>query len=154
MDIFDDRWEDENGYDVGPDSDPEELYLSLISDEEGHRYWSESAWSHPADDGVPADALLFADRCTETALSREIRLSELWEQCQRGSLTLGDFLELSALITEVDGIRGSLCADCAMLDRPNVGANWTLGTTGLCRAHLRFRLAYARIDGGGAQHPA
>ena len=41
-----------------------------------------------------------------------------------------------------------------MLERPNVRVNWSLGTTVLCRAHLRFRLGYARIDGGGAQFPA
>ena len=53
----------------------------------------------------------------------------------------------------VDGLRGSLCIDCAMLDRPNVSANWSLGNTNLCRGHLRFRLAHAQIDGGGQYHP-
>jgi hypothetical protein len=41
-----------------------------------------------------------------------------------------------------------------MLDRPNVAANWALAGTTLCRGHLRFRLGYARIDGGGAHRPA
>ena len=81
-----------------------------------------------------------------------MRLSELWERCQRGQLTMDEFFELSALITEVNGITGSLCVDCAMLDRPNVSSNWALATTTLCRGHLRFRLGYARIDGGGAPH--
>ena len=40
---------------------------------------------------------------------------------------MDEFLELSALITEVGGIPGLLCVDCAMLDRPNVSANWSLG---------------------------
>ena len=64
-----------------------------------------------------------------------------------------EFRELSALIAEVDGLRGSLCIDCAMLDRPNVSANWSLSNTNLCRGHLRFRLAHAQIDGGGRYHP-
>ena len=64
-----------------------------------------------------------------------------------------EFLELSVLVTEVDGIRGSLCADCAMLGRPNVSANWVLASTFLCRGHLRFRLGHAEIDGGGTHQP-
>jgi hypothetical protein len=47
-----------------------------------------------------------------------------------------------------------LCVDCAMLDRPNVSANWALATTTLCRGHLRFRLAHAHIDGGSTSRPA
>ncbi len=97
---------------------------------------------------------LFATRSAEAELGREMRLSELWEHCQQGQLTMDEFFELSALITEVNGITGSLCVDCAMLDRPNVSSNWALATTTLCRGHLRFRLGYARIDGGGAPHPA
>lgn len=159
MEFFNDRWEDDDELDEGhspgadPDVDPEGLYLSLISDEEVRRYWSKSAWADLVGDEDLAASLLF-DRGTEAELRSEIRLSELWHLCQRGALTLDDFLELSTLITEVEGIRGSLCTDCAMLERPNVRTNWSLGTTELCRAHLRFRLGYARIDGGGAQHPA
>ena len=70
-------------------------------------------------------------------------------RCESGFFTLAEFRELSALIAEVDGLRGSLCIDCAMLDRPNVSANWSLGNTNLCRGHLRFRLAHTQIDGGG-----
>jgi hypothetical protein len=132
---------------------PGEVYRRLISDEEGRRYWSESAWTHEVG-GADDPAALFATRQAETELCQEMRLSELWERCQRGTLTMDEFFELSALITEVNGITGSLCVDCAMLDRPNVPANWALATTTLCRGHLRFRLGYARIDGGGAPHPA
>ena len=72
--------------------------------------------------------------------------------CQDRPFTMDEFLELSMLVTEVNGIRGALCTDCAMLDRPNVSANWALATTHLCRGHLRFRLGHAEIDGGGAHH--
>jgi len=159
MEFEDEAWDDPEG-DPGcgtPDESvgPGELYRRLVSDEEGRRYWSERAWSHDdiiddVADGVP----LFADQHAEAELAREMRLAELWESCQRGTLTMEEFFELSALITEVDGITGSLCVDCAMLDRPNVSANWALATTTLCRGHLRFRLGYARIDGGGAPFPA
>ena len=66
---------------------------------------------------------------------------------------MDEFLELSVLVSEVEGIRGSLCADCAMLGRPNTSANWALATTTLCRGHLRFRLGHAEIDGGGRHQP-
>ena len=75
---------------------------------------------------------LFATRSAEAELGREMRLSELWEHCQQGQLTMDEFFEFSALITEVNGITGSLCVDCAMLDRPNVSSNWALATTTLC----------------------
>ncbi len=149
MDCFDEDWgfDAESDPGVDPDSDPEALYLSLIADEEHPRYWSETVWSHQVDAGLQADSMLFADGAAEDDLYKEIRLSELWGHCQSRSLTMEEFLELSTLVTEVDGIRGSLCIDCTMLDRPNVSANWALATTTLCRAHLRFRLGHARIDG-------
>ena len=65
-----------------------------------------------------AGSVLFADHGAELELRREIRLSELWVRCESGFFTLEEFRELSALIAEVDGLRGSLCIDCAMLDRP------------------------------------
>jgi hypothetical protein len=160
MEFFDDGWDDEqpdDGPEFDSDIDPEGFYLSLLSDEEGHRFRSARARSRADDDEDPAGDLherVLFDRGTEAELHSEMRLSELWDLCQRGSLTLDDFLELSTLITEVEGIPGSLCGDCAMLERPNARGNWSLGTTELCRAHLRFRLGYARIDGGGAQYPA
>jgi hypothetical protein len=163
MECFDDGWDDADldaayeaamGRGVGPD----ELYRRLLPEEEGVRFWSESAWSNPAGRTGDRDhgeaAALFAAPEAEDELSRELRLSELWEHCQRGCLTMDEFFELSSLITVVDAITGSLCADCAMLDRPNVAANWALAGTMLCRGHLRFRLGYARIDGGGAHRPA
>jgi len=130
------------------DSDPEELWRSMIADEEYSRYWSESVWSHEAEDVFACGSLLFADWGAEVDLSHEIRLSSLWGFCESGCLSMEKFFELSALIGEVQGIPGSLCVDCDMLGRPNVSANWALATTTLCRAHLRFRLGHARIDGG------
>jgi hypothetical protein len=159
MEICDDRSDDPEPDDgCGPSGDagvgPGEIYRRLISDEEGRRYWSESAWTHEVDGGPDDARALFASRLAEAELGQEMRLSELWERCQRGQLTMDEFFELSALITEVNAITGSLCVDCAMLDRPNVSSNWALATTTLCRGHVRFRLGYARIDGGGAPHPA
>jgi hypothetical protein len=159
MEFVDESWddpEDDLGYGSAEDAGvgPGELYRRLVSDEEGRRYWSESAWSHEAVGDRDEVAALFATRQAEAELLQEMRLSELWERCQGGTLTMDEFFELSALITEVNGITGSLCVDCAMLDRPNVSANWALATTTLCRGHLRFRLGYARIDGGGAPRPA
>ncbi len=90
----------------------------------------------------------------EHELGREIRLSELWERCQDRPCTMEEFLELSALITEVGAIPGVLCVDCAVLERPNAAANWALATTTLCRGHLRFRLGHAQIDGGSAHRSA
>jgi hypothetical protein len=161
MDRFEEGWEYDaearGGFEPGVepevDRDPEELYLSLLSEEERCRYWSESVWTHEVDEGSGADMLLFPDRGAEIELGREIRLSELWQHCQERPCTMEEFLELSALITEVGALPGSLCADCAMLGRPNVMANWALATTTLCRGHLRFRLAHAQIDGGGAHRP-
>ncbi len=152
---FDEGWEYDAEYEAefasefDGDCDAEELYLSLIPDEERQRFWSESVWTEPIDDEFQLDAVLFAHRGAEAELSREIRLSELWGACQDRPLAMEEFLELSVLISEVDGVRGSLCTDCAMLGRPKVSASWALGLTGLCRGHLRFRLGHAQIDGGG-----
>ncbi len=159
MEFCDDRRDDpETGDELDSPWDagvaPGELYRRLISDEEGRRYWSESAWTHEVGDDMDDDRALFASGLAEAELGQEMRLSELWERCQRGQLTMDEFFELSALITEVNAITGSLCVDCAMLDRPNVSSNWALAMTTLCRGHLRFRLGYARIDGGGAPRPA
>ena len=134
------------------DSDPEELWRSLIADEAYFRSWSGRVWSHGPEDGVEAGGetgvMLFADTGAEPELCQEMRLSELWGLCDRGYLAMDEFFELSALITEVPGIPGALCADCDMLGRPNVSANWALAATTLCPAHLRFRLGQSRIDGG------
>jgi hypothetical protein len=130
------------------DSDPEALWRSLVADEDYPRYWSESVWSHDAEEVSRSGALLFVDRDAEAELSNELRLSELWGLCESGHLAMDEFFELSALIAQVQGLPGSLCVDCEMLRRPNVSPNWALATTTLCRAHLRFRLGHARIDGG------
>lgn len=149
MEHFDESW-DEAGSEAEPDldSDPEELWRSLVADEDYPRYWSESKWSHDAEDVLRAGALLFVDPDAEAELSNELRLSELWRLCDSGLLAMDEFFELSALIAQVQGLPGSLCVDCEMLRRPNVSPNWALATTTLCRAHLRFRLGHARIDGG------
>jgi len=159
MDRFDEGWEYDAEYESDFDSafdldDAEELYLSLIPDEERQRFWSERVWADTTEDEFQHDWLLFADRGAEAELGKEIRLSELWRTCQDRSFTMDEFLELSMLVTEVNGIRGALCTDCAMLDRPNVSANWALATTHLCRGHLRFRLGHAEIDGGSAHQPS
>jgi hypothetical protein len=153
MDCFDEGWDGPApDAELDPYSDPEELWRSLVADEEHPRYWSESVWSHDTEDVFEVGALLFVHRGSDAELSNEIRLSELWGLCERGSLVMGEFVELSALISEVAGLRGWLCADCTMLGRPNVRVNWALAATSLCRAHLRFRLDHARIDGGGGRH--
>ena len=41
---------------------------------------------------------LFADMGAESDLSNEIRLSELWDLCEMGCLSMEEFFELSALI--------------------------------------------------------
>jgi hypothetical protein len=149
MEWFDESWDDAAPeVELQPGSDPEELWRSLIAEEEYARYWSENVWSHDPDHVFEKSDLLFADKGAETQLRNEIRLAELWGLCETGSLAMAEFFELSALITEVRGIPGSLCADCDMLGRPNVKPNWALATTGLCESHLRFRLGHARIDGG------
>jgi hypothetical protein len=149
MEHFDESWDEAAAADEpDPDSDPEELWRSLVADEDYPRYWSESEWSHDAEDVLRAGALLFVDGDAEAELSKELRLAELWGLCESGRLAMDEFFELSALIAQVQGLPGSLCVDCEMLRRPNVGPNWALATTTLCRAHLRFRLGHARIDGG------
>jgi hypothetical protein len=152
MEHFDESWDEAAPEaELELDSDPEELWRSLISDEEYPRYWSEAVWSHDAEDVFRAGALLFKDRGAEAELSNELRLSELWRLCECGQLAMGEFFELSALIGQVQGLPGSLCVDCEMLRRPNVSPNWALAATMLCRAHLRFRLGHARIDGGSSR---
>ena len=85
---FDEGWEYDAEYEAefasefDGDCDAEELYLSLIPDEERQRFWSESVWTEPIDDEFQLDAVLFAHRGAEAELSREIRLSELWGACQ------------------------------------------------------------------------
>jgi hypothetical protein len=155
MGRFEEGWEYNGEYEsefaseFDPDVDVEELYLGLIPDEERDRFWSERMWSDTCDDEFQPDALLFADRGSEAELRREIRLSELWGACKDRPFSMHEFLELSVLVTEVDGLRGSLCVDCAMLGRPNVSAHWALAATALCRGHIRFRMGHAEIDGGG-----
>ena len=129
-------------------SGPEALWRNLVSDEEYPRYWSESVWTHEAGDVALPGALLFVDPDAEAELHREIRLAELWRLCDRGRLAMDEFFELSALLAQVRGLPGALCVDCDMLRRPNTSPNWALAATGLCQAHLRFRLSHARIDGG------
>jgi hypothetical protein len=149
---------DESGDEVAPeaelevDSDPEALWRSLVADEDYPRYWSESVWSHDAEEMFRSGALLFVDSDAEVELCNEIRLSELWRLCEGGRLAMDEFFELSALIALVPEVPGSSCVDCDMLRRPNISPNWALGTTTLCQAHLRFRLGHARIDGGSSRH--
>jgi hypothetical protein len=149
---FDEIWDDgAANADLELNSDPEELWRSLIPDEDSPRYWSESVWSHETEDEFGSGPKLFVDGAAEGELTAELRLSELWTRCDSGFLAMDEFFELSALITHVEGIPGALCADCDMLGRQNVSINWALSTTTLCRAHLRFRLGHARIDGGAGR---
>lgn len=152
MEQFDETWDDRAADgELECNSDPEELWRSLVADEEYPRYWSESVWSHAAEADAETGALLFADGASEIELARELRLSELWGRCEVGRLAMDEFFELSTLLTQVQGLPGSLCVDCEMLGRANVTTNWSLGATTLCRAHLRFRLGHARIDGGAGR---
>jgi hypothetical protein len=143
---------DEGSDDAAPEADldsrPEELWRSLVSDEEYPRYRSESVWNLDAEDRLAPGPLLFADLADEGDLGNELRLSELWGHCESRCLSTEEFIELSALLMEVRGIPGSLCVDCDMLGRTSVAANWALAATHLCGAHLRFRLGHARIDRG------
>jgi hypothetical protein len=147
MDRFDGGWEHDAELEAarGPGLQP-----TNGPDETAAGSWPETVWSHP-EAPLGEGEILFADPFAETELLREMRLSELWGRCQIGVCTVREFFELSTLITEVEGIRGALCLDCAMLERPNVAANWVLSDTTLCREHLRFRLGHARIDGGGSR---
>ncbi len=157
MERFDETWEydPEFGAELdeafGPPldagSDPEEFYLSLLPDEDRCRLWPESVWEFPTHEPASGTGpLLFTEPHAEAELGREIRLSELWGRCEGGSFPMTEFLELATLVTEVGGVPGSVCADCVMLHRPTTPDNWALGTTDLCRAHLRFRLGHAKID--------
>ena len=140
MELFDDGWDD-----------AEEAYpISNVPLEVRRRFWSETTWSAPLDEQGARGPVLFADRRAESELRAEMRLSELWNRCRAGIVTSNEFCELSRLITAVDGIRGLLCMDCETLDRPYESANWALGDTMLCRAHLRFRLGHARVEQDGA----
>ena len=155
MDRFEEGWEYDAKYESDFDSafdldDAEGLYLSMIPDEERQRFWSERI-ADTMEDEFQYERLLFADRRAEVELGKEIRLSELWGDCRDRPFTMDEFLELSMLVTEVNGIRGALCTDCAMLGRPSVSANWALASTTLCRGHLRCRLGHAEIDGGSHQ---
>jgi hypothetical protein len=149
MEHFDESWDEiASDAELECDSDPEALWRSLVADEDCPRYWSESVWSHDAEETFGSGALLFVDRDAEAELCDEIRLSELWGFCQNGHLAMDEFFELSALITRLQGLPGSPCVDCEMLRRPQTSPNWALAATTLCRAHLRFRLGHTRIDGG------
>jgi hypothetical protein len=139
MELYDDAWDDEEVYS-----------FSMVPRELRRRFWSETAWSAPSGAGDATTAVLFSDRSAERELLAEMRLSQLWNRCRAGNVTSAEFTELSRLITEVDGIHGLLCMDCATLDRPRVSANWALGDTMLCRGHLRFRLGHAEIEEDGA----
>jgi hypothetical protein len=135
------------------DAYDEEAYtFSIVPRELQRRFWSEPAWSASSGAYAPEETapILFSDRSAEHELRAEMRLSQLWHRCRAGIMTAAELSEISRLITEVDGIRGLLCLDCASLDRPYVSANWALGDTTLCRGHLRFRLGHAHIEGDGA----
>ena len=112
MEHFDESWDE-----VAPeaelevDSDPEALWRSLVADEDYPRYWSESVWSHDAEDVFRSGALLFVDSDAEVELCNEIRLSELWRLCEGGCLAMDEFFELSALIARVSGLPGSRCVE-------------------------------------------
>ena len=121
MEQFDETWDDRAADgELECNSDPEELWRSLVADEEYPRYWSESVWSHAAEADAETGALLFADGASEIELARELRLSELWGRCEGGRLAMDEFFELSTLLTQVQGLPGSLCVDCEMLGRANV----------------------------------
>ena len=88
------------------------LWRSLVADEELPRYWSESVWSHAT--GEPSGRCS-SRRWPEAELSNELRLAELWDLCDIGCLCMDEFFELSALLSEVPVLPGSLCVDCDML---------------------------------------
>jgi hypothetical protein len=137
-------------FDDGSEEAEEAFSFNVVPREMRRRFWSETMWSAPSDAPGEPGSVLFSDRNAENELRAEMRLSQLWNRCRAGVVTTAEFGELSRLITRVDGIRGLLCMDCATLGRPNVGANWALGDTMLCRGHLRFRLGHAPIGGDGA----
>src|ERR1700722_19429171 len=62
MEQFDEIWDDgAANADLELNSDPEELWRSLIPDEDSPRYWSESVWSHETPDEFGSGPVLFAD---------------------------------------------------------------------------------------------
>ncbi len=71
---FDEGWEYDAGYEAEFDSEfdadygAEDLYLSLLPDEERQRFWSESIWSDPIDEEFRMDSLLFTHRGSEAEL--------------------------------------------------------------------------------------
>lgn len=143
MELFDDSREDtEEAEGAFP--------FSVVPRELQRLFFSETTWSAPPDEEAATGPVLFADRGAEAELRAEMRLSELWNRSQAGTVTDAEFGELTRLIADVDGIHGLLCVDCATLDRPMVSANWALGDTMLCRGHLRFRLGHAHIGGDGS----
>jgi hypothetical protein len=155
MEGFDAGWEHDAELDAarGPGLDDIWEHERAPLDPEvhdGRGAWPESVWAHPSVH-IDAAPVLFAEPFSEAELRREMRIAALWARCQDGVCTVDEFFELSALITKVEGLRGSLCVDCAMLGRPNTAANWALSDTTLCKAHLRFRLGHVRIDGGGSR---
>ena len=153
---FDEGWEYDAGYEAEFDSEfdadygAEDLYLSLLPDEERQRFWSESIWSDPIDEDFRMDSLLFTHRGSEAELSREIRLSELWGACQGRPFTMDEIpRNVRADLRggrnfAVPCPRTAPCWDAPMQVRTG---HWP--TTLLCRGHLRFRLGHAEIDGGG-----
>src|SRR6202050_1443594 len=106
MEHFDESWDE---VELEVDSDPEALWRSLVADEDYPRYWSESVWSHDAEEVFRSGALLFVDRDAEVELCNELRLSELWCLCEGGRLAMDEFFELSSLIAQVPGLPGSPC---------------------------------------------
>src|ERR1700677_2981734 len=100
MEDFDESWDEvspeaelEVEVEVEVDSDPEALWRSLVADEDYPRYWSESVWSHDAEEVFRSGALLFVDRDAEVELGNELRLSELWGLCEGGRLAMDEFFE-------------------------------------------------------------
>jgi hypothetical protein len=160
MDRFEAGWEHdaELGAARGPGPDPHagpsRPLERLAAVPDGRGDWPEAVWSAPESGVLEQGTVLFSDPFAEAELRREMRLSELWERCRNESCTLDEFFELSTLITEVEPIENLLCVDCATLGRPLAPAHWSMGATDRCRAHLRFHLGHARIDGeGGPPRP-
>lgn len=145
MELYDDAWDDEEAY-----------TFSIVPRELRRRFWSETAWSASSGAqeaaGAPGETapVLFSERGSEHELRAEMRLSQLWNRCRADIMSSAELHELSRLISEVEGIHGLLCKDCATLDRPYMSANWALGDTMLCRGHLRFRLGHADVQGDDA----
>ena len=153
---FDEGWEYDAGYGAEFDSEfdlgygAEDLYLSLIPDEERQRYWSESVWSDPIDEEFRPDSLLFAHRGAEAELLPGDPSLRALGCVPRPALHDGRIPRaVGADLRSGRYSRLAAARHCAMLGRPNASANWELAATSLCRGHLRFRLGHAEIDGGG-----